>query len=305
MQKIILFIIIAYAWSWSVSWIIQLLNIKYGSITSYVGIALLYMTGPAIAAIIVQKFIYKTNIAGYGFPWPGFSWQYILLTFGLIWAIMIGTVLIIGLLGNVLQMEGFGQVDFSKENLVEQTQLFMKNRLPALANNPVQPPPFPPIILLILILVQGAVVGGLLNFPFALGEEYGWRGFLQNETVGFGFIKSSLLIGLVWGIWHAPLILQGHNYPGYTWAGVGMMIAFSLSLSFLLTYLQLRTRSVVYPTLFHGALNAVGPAIPFFIARANPLFGTVAGVAGILAILIVTAVVLIADNAFFRKYTSI
>ena len=34
--------------------------------------------------------------------------------------------------------------------------------------------------------------------------------------------------GVIWGFWHAPLILNGHNYPQHPVVGVFMMVAFSM-----------------------------------------------------------------------------
>lgn len=49
----------------------------------------------------------------------------------------------------------------------------------------------------ILTLIQGAT-----------GEESGWRGFLQPSIErSFSVIKSSLIVGLIWGFWHTPLWL--------------------------------------------------------------------------------------------------
>lgn len=56
--------------------------------------------------------------------------------------------------------------------------------------------------------------GATVNLPFMLGEELGWRGFQFEETKLLGFWRSSLLIGVLWGLWHAPVIMMGYNYSG-------------------------------------------------------------------------------------------
>jgi membrane protease YdiL (CAAX protease family) len=54
----------------------------------------------------------------------------------------------------------------------------------------------------------------LSGLAAVFGEEYGWRGFLQSELAPLGWRLSSLLVGLVWGLWHIPVILSGvHTYP--------------------------------------------------------------------------------------------
>src|SRR5690625_5122017 len=70
--------------------------------------------------------------------------------------------------------------------------------------------PFHPIWL----LAGQSLIGGItINAIFAFGEEIGWRGFLLREFQLLGFWKASLLIGIIWGVWHEPLILFArHNY---------------------------------------------------------------------------------------------
>ncbi len=58
------------------------------------------------------------------------------------------------------------------------------------------------------------------------GEELGWRGFLLKQCSYMDFWKMSLVIGIIWGLWHAPIIIQGYNYPQNPVIGVFMMIGF-------------------------------------------------------------------------------
>jgi uncharacterized protein len=62
-------------------------------------------------------------------------------------------------------------------------------------------------------VINGFLAGITINTFFALGEEIGWRGFLQKELSHLGLWKSGLLIGFIWGLWHAPLVIQGYNFP--------------------------------------------------------------------------------------------
>jgi membrane protease YdiL (CAAX protease family) len=63
-----------------------------------------------------------------------------------------------------------------------------------------------------------------INFVPALGEEYGWRGFLQPLLVRkCGLTIGLTITGTIWGLWHAPIVLQGYNYPSYpNLIGVGL-----------------------------------------------------------------------------------
>ena len=106
-----------------------------------------------------------------------------------------------------------------------------------------------------LVLAQGLVAGATINAVFAFGEELGWRGLLHLELADLGFWRSSLLIGMVWGLWHAPIIVQGHNYPQHPVAGVFLMVLWCVLLAPLAGYIRLRSGSVIAAAVFHGSLN--------------------------------------------------
>ena len=82
--------------------------------------------------------------------------------------------------------------------------------------------------------VPSLLLAGIANFLPALGEEWGWRGYLYPRlTERFGRRKAALLGGLIWGLWHAPVIALGHNYgldyPGHPWAGIAAMCVFCIA----------------------------------------------------------------------------
>jgi membrane protease YdiL (CAAX protease family) len=49
----------------------------------------------------------------------------------------------------------------------------------------------------------------ILVSPVVLGEELGWRGYLQLRLFPARPLAAALATGFVWGIWHYPLILSG------------------------------------------------------------------------------------------------
>ena len=102
----------------------------------------------------------------------------------------------------------------------------------------------------------GLVAGVSINAVAGFGEELGWRGFLQKELAFLGFWRSSLLIGVVWGLWHAPLILQGHNYPQHRIAGVFMMTILCVLLAPIFGYVRIKAHSVIAAAIIHGTFNA-------------------------------------------------
>lgn len=134
-----------------------------------------------------------------------------------------------------------------------------------------------------LVLALGATINAL----FAFGEEFGWRGYLLWELAPLGFWKASIGIGTIWGIWHAPVIVAGYNYPSFPVIGVAVMTVACIALSPAYTYLVIRAESVIAAALLHGVFNGSAGLVLVYTATdstvlaelvANPV-----GVAGIVA----------------------
>lgn len=147
-----------------------------------------------------------------------------------------------------------------------------------------------------LILAQGTVAGATVNAVFAYGEEGGWRGWMHTELAPLGFWARALVTGVLWGLWHAPLILQGHNYPEHPVAGVAMMVAVCVGLSGPIAEVRDRTGSAVAAAVFHGVFNGTGGVAMLFAVGGSDLLVGVTGGAG-LVVLAVTNVGL----AFWRR----
>jgi len=150
-------------------------------------------------------------------------------------------------------------------------------------------------------LAQGLIAGITANAVAAFGEELGWRGFLQNELGYMGFWKSSLIIGLVWGIWHAPLILQGYNYPQHPLLGVFMMTAFTMLLAPLFSYVRLKAKSVIAAAIMHGTLNGTGGLSTMLIVGGNDLTVGLLGVAGLVTLALADVMLLIYDRFWAKE----
>ena len=80
------------------------------------------------------------------------------------------------------------------------------------------------------------------------------------------------MTGVVWGLWHAPLILLGYNYPGLSpAAALGFMVVFTTLLAGLLDWLRSEGGNVYVAGLAHGAVNATaGMALLFSAAGSVP-----------------------------------
>lgn len=151
-------------------------------------------------------------------------------------------------------------------------------------------------VMILVTLVSGAVAGCTINALLAFGEEYGWRNYMVSAMNGKSFFTAALTTGVVWGIWHAPIILMGHNYPQHPVAGVFMMTVFCLLLGFMELYMVKKTGSVVPAAIFHGSINAVCGASLYFVEGGNDLTVGCTGTAGFIAMAIICLGIVIYDR---------
>lgn len=95
------------------------------------------------------------------------------------------------------------------------------------------------------------------ELPLGLGEEYGWRGYMLPRLLQLGEVKATLVLGVVWGLWHLPMMVLGLNYPGQDPLLASLIfMAFVVLMSFPFTWLFLWSRgSVLVVALFHIALD--------------------------------------------------
>ena len=146
-------------------------------------------------------------------------------------------------------------------------------------------------LLLAIQIGASLTLAPLFNTLFALGEELGWRGYLLPKLLPLGQVPAMIISGVIWGFWHTPAILQGHNYPGYGILGVGMMIVFTVLLGIFLSWLFIKTGSSWAPALAHGAVNAVaGLPLLFLTSVDYPKGGALTSVAGWMALALVIGI---------------
>lgn len=94
----------------------------------------------------------------------------------------------------------------------------------------------------------------------ALGEEIGWRGFLVPELAKqMSFTKLSVLTGLIWAVWHSPILLfADYNAGTNRWFALGVMVT---AMSFVMAWLTLKSNSVWPAAISHASHNLYIQAI--------------------------------------------
>lgn len=145
------------------------------------------------------------------------------------------------------------------------------------------------IVLIQLLTVPFAAV--VPNAVLAFGEEIGWRGWLIPALRRWGTWPALLVSGVVWGLWHAPITLLGHNFGRTDVTGVLLMIGGCVAWGVLLGWTRLRTGSVWPAVLAHGSLNAVGGMVLVLAAAGEKVDLAVVGPLGLVAWAVIAAIV--------------
>jgi len=275
------------------SWLLVALFFAFGGKWNTPGamiVGIVFMFMPMISTILVQKFIYKEPLKkplGISFKlnrWWLVAWLLpVLIAFT-----TIGVSLLISGINYSPEMTGF----FERfEGILAEEQLQqMKIQMTAF-----------PFHIFWIILIQGLLAGITINAVAGFGEELGWRGFLLREFGHMGFWRSSAIIGFIWGVWHAPIIIQGHNYPQHPVVGVFMMIIFCLLISPIFSYIRIKSKSVIAAAIVHGSINATAGLAIMMVKGGNDLIVGVTGAAGFIVLLIVNLLIFFFDDSIRKR----
>lgn len=289
-KRIIVFLSFAFGISWLTGLVIYLTGgminspiiIEGTSITlAYVLLASAYMWGPAIANVLTRFITKEGKNDLYLSLDLRNNWQYILSAWvGTPLLVLLGTALFFGL------FPSYFDADFSL--LTEQITLAGTD----LGGFSIQQ--------IILIQVLSAILlSPIYNLISTFGEEFGWRAYLLPKLLPLGKRKAIILQGIIWGIWHCPVILMGYNYGfdyfGAPWLGSLAMVWFTLLLGVFLAWLTLKSKSVWAANIAHGALNGFASIGALFLTKDPPLLlgPYPTGVVGSIPFLILAIVLLL------------
>jgi membrane protease YdiL (CAAX protease family) len=286
MKKALLYVILVCTVSWTAAGVAFLCGMHKAAGITYIIFGSFYMLLPAISTIIMQSINREPVFKNLSVSFKLNGWFLVaLLTPITIAFAALGTSLLLPDVSFSATYDGL----LSK--LPPETAEIAKNKLSS----------FPPAIFLLIQVVQAIVAGCTINAFFAFGEELGWRGYLLKALQGKKFLPAVLLIGTVWGLWHFPLILMGHNYPEHPVAGVGMMVVFCILLSPMMTYIVLKSRSVITAAVFHGTLNAIAGVSALYVVGGNDLICGTTGISGLFVLLIFNVTFYIYDRYVTRE----
>ena len=243
MRALAVYLAIAFGFSWAVAGWMHLEGGFEGTgswATLYLAI---FMFGPAFAALTCAALFDRGNrLKALGFA-PGRTFPVLVWS---VWGWVLPVLLVALSSALILVLTRSAPAD-AAARLSETVLQATGEDLPMDANT-----------LLILQLAIGVPIGILVNTAvLMISEELGWRGWLQPRLAGLGFWPAALVSGSIWGLWHAPVILMGYNYPGLGLGGVAAMTAFTILLTPYLALLRERGGGVYAAGAFHGSINAV------------------------------------------------
>jgi uncharacterized protein len=116
-----------------------------------------------------------------------------------------------------------------------------------------------PVTIFVVMLALAATIGTIISALSAAGEEIGWRGYMLTRLIDAGVPRPILVSGLIWGLWHVPLILGGIIYadsPSPVLAAVLFMVS-ATSFAYVLARMRLETGSIWPPLALHAAYNSI------------------------------------------------
>lgn len=151
-------------------------------------------------------------------------------------------------------------------------------------------------------VIQAMIISPIANGAATFGEEFGWRGYLQPKLMPLGGRKAMLLMGVIWGVWHWPVILMGHNYgldyPGAPFLGPLAMVWFCLVIGIFLGWVTLKSNSVWPAVIGHAAVNGIaGMGMIFTQGTPNPILGPLSvGIIGGLGFTLVALLIFFSPN---------
>jgi membrane protease YdiL (CAAX protease family) len=239
------FLVIAFA----VAWLLELPIVldPRGVLSPWVLLILLVNYAPALATLLVVRRISPEprgrvrEVTGLrlGVPWRTWLLYCALGLFGI--TIINVASPFVGAL--------FGQFPLDLKNFSELRVIILHNPGGARLLRQV------PIQTLAWLTIVTLPLQSLFLIPFTFGEEYGWRGYLLPKLLPLGQWPALLLTGAIWGVWHAPLLLIGWNYPKHHLLGVLLFTIALTIMGTLIGWTRLATGSVWPAVIAHAALD--------------------------------------------------
>jgi uncharacterized protein len=139
-----------------------------------------------------------------------------------------------------------------------------------------------PISRFLASVALGATIFTVYGCLWTAGEEIGWRGYMLTRLIAAGVPQPLFLSGLIWAVWHFPLILSGSYASGPSpLLSAGLFIFTTVGIALVAGVSRLRSGSVWPAIVLHAAWNSiiqnpfdrssVGPDATFWLGESGVL----------------------------------
>jgi CAAX protease family protein len=154
-------------------------------------------------------------------------------------------------------------------------------------------------------LVSAATWIAIYGFIFTAGEEIGWRGYMLTRLIDAGVPRPVLVSGLIWALWHLPLIFAGIYAAGANPAlSAVLFVGAVTSISFVFARMRLETGSI-WPVIFaHSAWNSIIQG-PFDGAMKGPNAALWTGESGIFTVIVLVVVAVLVSGGTWTYIRSL
>ena len=204
--------------------------------------------GPALACIVVRKWITREGFSDAGLWINRTKWQYYLAA----WCLPLAVVACICVL---VILFGLGEPDFSPK---PDFAAIIPGMQPLLSSG----------AFFVLFVVQ-VMIMAVVFVPLHWGEEFGWRGYLQIRLCN-NPLQAAVATGIIWAVWHYPLNVRGFNYPEHPLLGLILYPVSTILLSIYFGWLRIKTNSVWSTCLAHSAANVIGVSLVAYVFMGGP-----------------------------------
>ncbi len=247
--------------TFGVTWAIEIGLVRRHAVGSAAYIALLtgVMFIPAVCAVVVRLFVERQGFGDAGLRW-GRGRHYVAA-----WLLPVGFG--VAAMGLAVWLR---QAEF--DPWMTKFMVQMKTSAPE-----VELPSFGLTRVIVIVVNLLAVT---VNTIPCFGEEFGWRGYLLMRLMPMGAGRAMVVTGAIWGVWHAPIILQGHNYPDHPVLGVPLMIGFCVLLGVVFGWLRLASGSVFAAAVAHASVNGPANTPLLFLRGRNDITTGITGLLG-------------------------
>ena len=201
---------------------------------------------PAIAAVIVRKWITHEGFADAGLSFHAQSWRYYLFA----WLLPLMVAFIVTAEAITF---GFAHPDFS---------------LSRAAANGVDGHDVAGLSGVGLAIIPQVLLTAIVAAPILWGEEFGWRGYLQRRLVTKNPEIAAMCTGVIWGVWHWPLTLRGYDFPDRPILGSFLLVVMAIFMSYIFEWIREKSKTIWSPSLAHASTNSVGGLAMFWFGGA-------------------------------------